>query len=148
MADPIAPPFDARPIYLVLAFLGLLVLALWMTWRVSAYRAKVAPEFDLKRVSRAEKRTWLTEIDRVLTRYGDSDSRVYHLELAKILREAAGTRLGADVSSWTGADVSRVPQLASFGRLITAFEEPSFAESPASNPAESATVAKEAISRW
>lgn len=148
MADPIAPPFEARPIYLVLAFFVLVVLGLWMTWRITAYKSKVVPEYSLKTVSRSEKKTWLIQINDVLERYGNTDPRVYHLELAKILREAAGTRLGADVSSWTGTDVSKVPQLASFGRLITAFEEPSFAESASTQPAESANVAKEAISQW
>ena len=142
MVDDLVPPFEAATVYLVLTLALLVVLALWLGWRVTRLDEK--PRMAGRRVN-----TWRRRIDKLYAGYRkNGDTRVYCLALAKLLRDFGTERSGQNMASLSAAEVHDVSGQPEFAELLRELEEPSFSPNGMGEVGQLTDRAKAAVGGW
>lgn len=140
MIDDLVAPFEASPFYLVGVVAILLVLALWLGWRIS--RLKARPASRPPRVH-----TWQKKIDQLVSD-NVADTRVFALSLAKLLRDYGTARTGNDMSSLSVTDIENGGGSRDFTELLRVLEHPSFSPSGEANRDDLVARAKAVVGSW
>lgn len=124
MVEDLVAPFEASPFYIVAALALLVVLAMWLGWRITSIGAKKRAPVRV--------RTWQKKIDDLREEHRNvGDSRVYALALAKLLRDFGTEKTGSDMSWMSVREATAMSGFTEFGELLSVLEEPSFGASPA-----------------
>lgn len=137
MADSLATPFGPPPLFLIIAIGLLIILALWLGWRISKLREQ--PHLTPVRI-----RTWQAKIDDAIA--GHHDPRVAALTLAKVLRDYGTERWGVPMASMTVSEIEAGRE--DFARLLRQLEEPSFSPFTSGEVERIADEAKGAVGSW
>lgn len=142
MVDDLVPPFEAATVYLVLTLALLVVLALWLGWRVTRLDEK--PRMAGRRVN-----TWRRRIDKLYAGYRkNGDTRVYCLALAKLLRGFGTEVSGQSMASLSVTEVHHVSGLPEIAQLLRELEDPSFIPSGVGEVGQLTDRAKAAVGGW
>lgn len=139
MIEDLIPPFETSAFYLVGTFLLLVVLALWITWRVTD-RKKKTPQ---PRV-----RVWQRKIDALRNKYRDGEGRVFALALAKLLRDFGSELSQINMQVLSVAEIRAATHYRGFSDLLTILEEPSFAPESEETIDELTNRAKAVVGAW
>lgn len=142
MVDDLVPPFEAATAYIVITIAFLVILALWLGWRVSRLDEK--PRLAGLRVS-----TWRRRIDKLHTEHRKhGETRVYSLALAKLLRDFGTERSGINMTTLSSAEIDEASGQPAFAQLLRELEAPSFSPSGEGEIGELTERAKAAVGAW
>ncbi|WP_026426952.1 hypothetical protein [Actinomyces slackii] len=170
-----APPVLMPAWLLVIAVVGLMIVAAWLARTLLVTRRDVSTEVGDIPMAPGERRQWADRIEGVASRWrsGELDLRALHLELAALMRGFAEARSGQEITTATVTEIlamadttgpSSVTQrlsqvrrarrplddnpLGHVGELLAIWEQPSFDREPEAAAQEALDRAEEVVNRW